>query len=65
MPKAEDYSVTTGWAINWQQNGGFEAKLKNDVQDDDDFKKNLDSTDGLAAAVCHFYNSNNIIEGSK
>ena len=27
--------------------------------------KNLDSTDGLAAAVCHFYNSKNIIEGSK
>ena len=25
----EDYSVTTGWATNWQQNGGFEAKLKN------------------------------------
>ena len=22
------------------------------------FQKNLDSTDGLAAAVCHFYNSN-------
>ena len=29
MPKAEDFSVTTGWAMNWQQNGGFEAKLKN------------------------------------
>ena len=26
---------------------------------------NLDSTDGLAAAVCHFYNSKNIIEGEK
>ncbi len=24
-----------------------------------DLPKNLDSTDGLAAAVCHFFNSNN------
>lgn len=27
--------------------------------------KNLDSTDGLAAAVCHFYNSDKIISNSK
>merc|ERR1711966_97742 len=27
--------------------------------------KNLDSTDGLAAAVCHFYNSNIVISGNK
>ena len=27
--------------------------------------KNLDSTDGLAAAVCHFYNSNNLLAKSK
>jgi len=27
--------------------------------------KNLDSTDGLAAAVCHFYNSKNSFEGTK
>lgn len=27
--------------------------------------KNLDSTDGLAAAVCHFYNSNTITSGNK
>jgi len=25
--------------------------------------KNLDSTDGLAAAVCHFYNGNNVQQG--
>jgi crossover junction endodeoxyribonuclease RuvC len=25
--------------------------------------KNLDSTDGLAAAVCHFYNSGKITSG--
>ena len=34
MPKAEDFSVTTGWAMNWQQNGGFEAKLKNGSSDE-------------------------------
>ena len=27
--------------------------------------KNLDATDGLAAAVCHFYNSNSILDGKK
>ncbi len=27
--------------------------------------KNLDSTDGLAAAVCHFYNSNKLISDKK
>ena len=38
MPKAEEFSVTTGWAINWQQNGGFEAKLKNARNDDNSWK---------------------------
>jgi formylglycine-generating enzyme required for sulfatase activity len=38
MPKAEDYSVTTGWAVNWQQNGGFEAKLKNGSSDENAWK---------------------------
>ena len=27
--------------------------------------KNLDATDGLAAAVCHFYNSNSVLDGKK
>ena len=27
--------------------------------------KNLDSTDGLAAAVCHFYNQNNTLSSEK
>jgi crossover junction endodeoxyribonuclease RuvC len=27
--------------------------------------KNLDSTDGLAAAVCHFYNQNNKLSSEK
>ena len=27
--------------------------------------KNLDSTDGLAAAVCHFYNQGGITQGKK
>jgi hypothetical protein len=34
LPAPEDYSVTTGWAINWQQNGGFEAKLKNGTSEE-------------------------------
>ena len=38
LPEAEDYSVTTGWAMNWQQNGGFEAKLKNSDGDTEEFK---------------------------
>ena len=25
----ENYSATTGWAMNWKNNGGFNAKLKN------------------------------------
>ena len=27
--------------------------------------KNLDATDGLAAAVCHFYNSNSVLDSKK
>ena len=27
--------------------------------------KNLDATDGLAAAVCHFYNSDSVLDGKK
>ena len=38
IPQAEDYSVTTGWAINWQGNGGFEAKLKNGNSDEQSWK---------------------------
>lgn len=38
MPEAEDFSVTTGWAINWQQNGGFEAKLKNGSSEENSWK---------------------------
>ena len=38
MPEPEDYSVTTGWAINWQPNGGFEAKLKNGTSEENSWK---------------------------
>ena len=34
MPEAEDFSTTTGWAMNWQQNGGFDARLKNGSSED-------------------------------
>ena len=27
--------------------------------------KNLDATDGLAAAICHFYQGKNTVSGSK
>jgi hypothetical protein len=37
-PKAEDFSVTTGWAINWQSNGGFDAKLKNGSSEENSWK---------------------------
>ena len=29
MPSPTDFSATTGWAINWPNNGGFSANLKN------------------------------------
>ena len=41
------------------------AKMLQNLLKIKELPKNLDSTDGLAAAVCHFYNSKNIIEGSK
>ena len=41
------------------------AKMLQNLLQIKELPKNLDSTDGLAAAVCHFYNSKNIIEDSK
>ena len=41
------------------------AKMLQSLLSIKELPKNLDSTDGLAAAVCHFYNSNTIISGSK
>ena len=41
------------------------AKMLQSLLSIKELPKNLDSTDGLAAAVCHFYNSNNIISGNK
>ena len=41
------------------------AKMLQNLLKIKELPKNLDSTDGLAAAVCYFYNSKNIIEGSK
>src|SRR5690554_3953759 len=39
------------------------AKMLQQLLDLKELPKNLDSTDGLAAAVCHFYNSGRIEEG--
>jgi crossover junction endodeoxyribonuclease RuvC len=41
------------------------AKMLQSLLSIKELPKNLDSTDGLAAAVCHFYNSNTIISGNK
>ena len=41
------------------------AKMLQSLLSIKELPKNLDSTDGLAAAVCHFYNSNKINYGSK
>lgn len=41
------------------------AKMLQDLFKIKQLPKNLDSTDGLAAAVCHFYNSDKIISNSK
>ena len=41
------------------------AKMLQNLLSIKELPKNLDSTDGLAAAVCHFYNSNNSVVGKK
>ena len=41
------------------------AKMLQNLLNIKDLPKNLDSTDGLAAAVCHFYNSGNIKSNNK
>ena len=41
------------------------AKMLQNLLSIEKLPKNLDSTDGLAAAVCHFYNSNNSLVGKK
>ena len=41
------------------------AKMLQNLLSIEKLPKNLDSTDGLAAAVCHFYNSNNSLGGKK
>ena len=41
------------------------AKMLQNLLSIEKLPKNLDSTDGLAVAVCHFYNSNNRIGGEK
>ena len=41
------------------------AKMLQSLLSFKELPKNLDSTDGLAAAVCHFYNSNTTISTNK
>jgi crossover junction endodeoxyribonuclease RuvC len=40
------------------------AKMLQSLLELKELPKNLDSTDGLAAAVCHFYNGNKIASGT-
>ena len=39
------------------------AKMLQSLLDLKELPKNLDSTDGLAAAVCHFYNQDKVTSG--
>ena len=41
------------------------AKMLQSLLSIKELPKNLDSTEGLAAAVCHFYNSNRTVSGNK
>ena len=41
------------------------AKMLQSLLTIKELPKNLDSTDGLAAAVCHFYNSDKLISDKK
>tara|TARA_B100001093_G_scaffold494914_1_gene538831 strand:+ start:843 stop:1439 length:597 start_codon:yes stop_codon:yes gene_type:complete len=41
------------------------AKMLQNLLAIQNLPKNLDATDGLAAAVCHFYNSNSVLDGKK
>ena len=41
------------------------AKMLQSILKFDEIPKKLDSTDGLAAAVCHFYNKNNVVGNVK
>ena len=41
------------------------AKMLKNILSFEELPKNLDSTDGLAAAVCHYFNENNINKETK
>ena len=41
------------------------AKMLQSILKFEEIPKKLDSTDGLAAAVCHFYNENNVVGNVK
>ena len=41
------------------------AKMLQSILKFEEIPKKLDSTDGLAAAVCHFYNENNVVGNIK
>ena len=57
----QEYSPKNKMSITGNGNASKEqvAKMLQSLLKIEKLPKNLDSTDGLAAAVCHFYNSQN------
>ena len=60
-PKKIKMSITGNGSASKEQ----VAKMLKNILSFDEMPKNLDSTDGLAAAVCHFYNSDKLISDKK
>lgn len=59
LPKKIKMSITGNGNASKEQ----VAKMLQTVLDLKTLPKNLDATDGLAAAVCHFYNTGKVISG--
>lgn len=60
-PRKIKLAITGQGAASKEQVAGF---LKNVLQFKEDIPKNLDATDGLAAAMCHFYQRDSVDGGS-
>ena len=65
IPITEYLPTKIKMAINGNGNASKEqvAKMLQSILDLKTLPKNLDATDGLAAAVCHFYNSGKVAVG--
>ena len=67
LGRAQGVAMAAGLSITGNGNASKEqvARMLQSLLSIKELPKNLDSTDGLAAAVCHFYNSNIVISGNK